>query len=103
MVKGWFIGNFNPSIYKTNKVEVAIKKYKTGDYEDSHYHKIAKEITVIITGKVEMNKEKYKEGDIIIIEPYETVDFYAVTDVITAVVKIPGVNNDKYQEKTKGN
>ncbi len=32
MVKGWFVGNFNPTVLSTNDVEVAVKKYKAGDY-----------------------------------------------------------------------
>ena len=96
MVKGWFVGNFEPSLYKTNDVEVAIKQYKAGNFEEAHYHKIATEITVIIGGEVKMGKNIYKDGDIIIIEPNETVDFLAITDAVTAVVKIPGANNDKY-------
>ena len=28
MVKGWFIGNFDPTLIKTNDVEVAVKEYK---------------------------------------------------------------------------
>ena len=31
MIGGWFIGNFEPSLLKTNDVEVAVKKYKAGD------------------------------------------------------------------------
>lgn len=96
MIMGWFVGNFEPTTYKTNDVEVAIQKYKAGDYEKEHFHKIATEITVIVSGEVTMNKKRYKEGDIIIIEPSETADFLAITDATTAVVKIPGANNDKY-------
>jgi quercetin dioxygenase-like cupin family protein len=96
MVKGWFVGNFKPTLYKTNDVEVAVKEYKKGDYEDWHYHKIATEITVIILGRVEMNDAEYSTGDIITIEPDEGTDFRALTDVVTVVVKIPGVTNDKY-------
>ena len=51
MTKGWFIGNFNPSLLKTNDVEVAVKSYKKGDYEGRHYHKIATEFTCIISVK----------------------------------------------------
>ena len=47
MFKGWFVGNFSPSIYKTNDVEVAIKKYKKGDIEMVHHHRIAIEITAV--------------------------------------------------------
>lgn len=94
--KGWFIGNFDPSLIKTNDVEVAIKKYKAGDYEDSHYHKIATEITAIVSGEVEMNGIKYIADDIIVIEPNDRTDFKCLTDVVTVVVKYPGANDDKY-------
>ena len=39
MLKGWFIGNFEPTLLRTNDVEVAVKEYKKGDYEELHYHK----------------------------------------------------------------
>lgn len=95
-IKGWFVGNFDPSLIKTNDVEVAIKKYKAGDHEDSHYHKIATEITAIVSGEVEMNGIKYAADDIIVIEPLDRTDFKCLTDVVTVVVKYPGANNDKY-------
>ncbi|OCG61276.1 hypothetical protein A9G42_03910 [Gilliamella sp. Nev6-6] len=97
MTKGWFIGNFEPSIYKTNDVEVAVKKYNKGDYEEEHYHKIATEYTVILSGKVRMNGIEYSSGDIIVIEPREATDFECLEDgTINVVVKLPGANNDKY-------
>ncbi len=96
MVKGWFVGNFEPSLYKTNDVEVAVKRYRAGDYEAAHYHKIATELTVVIRGKVRMNGAEYGEGDIIVMEPGDITDFEALTDAENVVVKIPGANNDKY-------
>jgi anti-sigma factor ChrR (cupin superfamily) len=96
MVKGWFVGNFEPTTYSTKDVEVAVKRYKAGDCEEKHLHKIATEITVIVSGKVEMNNRHYMEGDIIIIEPSESTDFLALTDVTTVVVKKPSTANDKY-------
>ena len=96
MVKGWFVGNFEPSLYRTNDVEVAVKKYRAGDYEAAHFHKIATEITVVTLGKVKMNGVEYCEGDIIVMEPGETTDFETLTDAENVVVKIPGANNDKY-------
>ncbi|MCK4784323.1 MAG: cupin domain-containing protein [Desulfobacteraceae bacterium] len=96
MVRGWFIGNFEPALYKTNDVEVGVKRYNAGDYEDYHYHKVATEITVIISGEVELNNVRYGAGDIIVIEPGEGTDFRAVTETVNVVVKIPGANNDKY-------
>jgi len=96
MFKGWFIGDFSPTLYKTKDVEVAVKKYIAGDYEESHYHKIATEFTVIIEGEVEFNGVRYFKDDIIIIHPNESTDFKAVTDAITTVVKVPGATNDKF-------
>jgi hypothetical protein len=96
MTKGWFLGNFEPSVIKTEDFEVAAKSYSAGDYEPSHYHKIAKEITVILSGIALMNNIEYKENDIIVIEPGESTDFLAKTDIKTVVVKIPSVKNDKF-------
>lgn len=98
MVKGWFIGNFEPSLYKTQDVEAAVKKYQAGDSEKRHFHKIATEFTVIVSGTVRMNGGIYKENDIIIVDSGESADFYAVTDAVTVVVKIPGARQDKYLE-----
>ena len=96
MKLGWFVGNFEPSLYKTNDVEVAVKKYKKGESEQRHYHKIATEITVIVSGKVIMNEELYEAGDIIVIPPLKDADFKVLEDTITTVTKLPGANNDKY-------
>jgi hypothetical protein len=95
-IKGWFIGKFKPSIIDTSKFEVAIKRYKKDDYENSHHHKIATEITVIVEGEVEMNGIRYIKDDIIKIEPHEATDFKCLTDVITVVIKTPSVKDDKY-------
>jgi len=96
MVKGWFVGNFEPTLISTNDVEVSVKHYMAGEYEAPHYHKIATEITVIVSGEVEMNGNRYAAGDIVVIEPNESTDFHVLTDTVTTVVKIPGASNDKY-------
>ena len=75
MFKGWFVGNFDPTLLRTNDVEVAVKSYKKGDYETKHFHKIATELTVIISGRVRMNGVEYGKGDIIVMEPNEATDF----------------------------
>lgn len=96
MVKGWFVGNFEPSVLKTNEVEVGVKKYKMGDCEGAHFHKIATEVTVILSGQVRMFDQIFSAGDIVTIDPGETTDFLALTDAVTVVVKCPGAKNDKY-------
>jgi hypothetical protein len=96
MTGGWFVGNFEPSILKTNDVEVAVKKYKSGEKEEWHVHKIATEITVLVTGRVRMNEQFFNAGDIITLEPGEGSDFEVLEDAVTVVVKLPGANDDKY-------
>src|ERR1035437_10392500 len=96
MTKGWFIGNFSPTLFVTGSVEVAVKEYPAGASEEWHYHKIATEFTVIVSGEVEMNGKRYGKGDIIVIPPSEGTDFRTLTPVVTTVVKIPGVTNYKY-------
>lgn len=99
MKGGWFVGNFEPSLIKTNDVEVAIKSYKKDDYEEAHYHKIATELTVVIYGKVKMFDRIFETGDIIVVEPNDATDFTALEDTVCGVVKYPGANNDKYLVK----
>ena len=96
MVKGWFVGSFEPSILSTKSCEVAVKKYKAGEKEEAHYHKIATEITLILGGEVLMNGKKWIDGDIIKISPGEVTDFEAITNTTTVVVKVPSISNDKY-------
>jgi len=97
MIRGWFVGNFKPSAYTTQSVEVGVRKYQAGDYEKRHLHKIATEITVITSGEVEMNNQIFKAGDIITIPPGESTDFKAITDATNVVVKLPGALSDKYE------
>ena len=99
MFRGWVVGNFDPSLWKTDDVEVAVKEYEAGDYEEKHYHKIATEITIIGKGKVQMNGVEYNSGDIITIVPDEATDFLVIDDTITTVIKFPCVKDDKYLVK----
>jgi len=96
MTRGWFVGAFSPTLFDTDACEVAYKKYKANDKEDRHYHKIATEITVVTKGKIKMNDEIFKEGDIVIVYPYEEVSFEAIEDSSNVVIKLPGTLNDKY-------
>ena len=96
MVKGWFVGSFTPTAYRTGACEVAVKKYKAGDSEGAHYHKIATEVTLVLSGTVELGGRELNAGDIIALEPGETTGFRAFTNAETVVVKVPGVLGDKY-------
>jgi quercetin dioxygenase-like cupin family protein len=97
MTKGWFVGNFSPAALQTNAAEVAVKTYPSGALEARHLHKVAVEITLIVSGRARMNESVYEAGDIVLIEPGDDTDFEALTDVTTVVVKVPSVSGDKYE------
>ena len=96
MWRGWFIGDFDPSVIRTSDFEVAIQNFSAGEKETKHVHKIATEVTVIVSGECTMNNVEYSSGDIVLISPGSPNQFSAITDVITVVVKIPSVSGDKY-------
>jgi hypothetical protein len=96
MVRGWFVGAFSPTTYSTSEVEVGFKSYVKGDKEARHFHKIATEITLIHKGRVKMNGQEFRAGDIIVLQPMESCDFEVLEDTDTVVVKVPGAQNDKF-------
>lgn len=96
MKGGWFVGKFLPTAYSTDNCEVCYKQYNQGFLDQKHYHMIATEITLVISGYVRFNEKFYARGDIIVVKPGEVVEFEAISDAETIVVKTPGVLNDKY-------
>jgi mannose-6-phosphate isomerase-like protein (cupin superfamily) len=99
MTKGWFVGNFSPTLYASEAVEVAVKYYRAGDHEGRHSHRVATEITAVVSGEVVMCGQSFLAGDIVVLEPGDSTDFTAVTDAVTTVVKLPCVAGDKYEEE----
>lgn len=90
------VGNFDPACLHLDACEVACKRYRAGDAEGSHVHRIATELTLIASGRVLINGTEYATNDIIILEPGEQADFKALEDSMTVVVKVPSVIGDKY-------
>jgi anti-sigma factor ChrR (cupin superfamily) len=96
MSRGWFIGDFEPAVLRTQSVEVAVKSYVAGDHEARHHHKVATETTCIVSGTVRMGGQNLSAGDILVLDPLESTDFTALTDVVLVAVKVPGATSDKY-------
>lgn len=97
MIGGWFVGDFQPSVLQSQAVEVAVKWYSQGHTEDTHIHKLADEVTVIISGSARINGEMFYPGDIVMIHRGEAASFHAIEQTSTVVVKMPSVRNDKYK------
>ena len=96
MVRGWFVGDFEPTAHRTPAVEVAIKHYAAGESEARHVHRVATELTAVVSGTVRMQGRDLHAGDILTLAPGEPSDFLALTAATVVAVKLPAVAGDKY-------
>ena len=94
--KGWLVGDFNPAIFKSKDIEVAVKYYPSGFKEDAHLHKVSTEYTMIIYGSAKINDILLKTGEGMTIHPNEIAIFECITDCATLVIKTPSAPSDKY-------
>jgi quercetin dioxygenase-like cupin family protein len=96
MVRGWFIGDFEPSVLRTKDFEVGILSHKKDEVWPKHYHSIATEYNVLISGKMHICGETIGAGTIFVIEPNEVADPIFLEDCTVVTVKTPSVIGDKY-------
>ena len=96
MTRGWFIGDFEPSIIRTSGFEVGVLTHKKDEDWGEHYHKIATEYNVLLKGRMSINGTVLEEGDIFILEPYESALPVFMEDCTVLCVKVPSVIGDKY-------
>jgi hypothetical protein len=99
MKSGWFVGNFEPTAYKTEDFEVNYRVHKAGEEWDYHYHTTVTEINLLIKGKMTIQNTTLVSGDIFIIEPFEVTDPEFLEDCAVVCVKTPSAN-DKIVFKT---
>jgi len=96
MVRGWFIGNFEPSFYKTSDFEVSYMRHSKGEYWAPHFHKESVEINYLIRGSMSVQGKLLSAGDLFMFEKGEIADPIFHEDVELIVVKVPSLPNDKY-------
>jgi len=96
MIRGWFIGNFEPSILKTSDFEVGHHFHVTGSEGQNHYHKVTTELNYIVSGKVKVSNKVCEEGDFFMYEPNDVTDVKFIKDTHLIVIKWPSVPSDKY-------
>jgi quercetin dioxygenase-like cupin family protein len=95
---GWVIGNFDPVLFRSKEVEVAIKHFKKGEIEPSHKQLVAKEITIVISGTIRLGYNIYEANDVVTIPPGVYADFESLTDCSLVCIKYPSLPNDKVIE-----
>ena len=96
MKGGWFVGNFEPTAYKTENFEVSYKIHPKGEIWDYHYHKVATEINYLVTGRMIIQNTELTSGDIFVIEPNEVADTIFYEDCNIVCVKTTSTKGDKY-------
>ena len=92
---GWFLGNFEPSLFKSPDFEICVKNFKKGEVEAAHFQRIATEVTVVLSGSVRMGEHVLQVDDILTIYKDEICDFEALTDCKVLGVKFPSLPDDK--------
>ena len=97
MHRGWFIGDFLPSVLRTNLFEVGILKHHKGEEWPKHYHAEATEYNVLINGSMTVNNNLIKEGEIFILEKNEICNPIFHKDCTVLCVKVPSIPGDKYE------
>tara|TARA_R110000824_G_C15229444_1_gene678374 strand:+ start:8208 stop:8531 length:324 start_codon:yes stop_codon:yes gene_type:complete len=95
MKGGWFVGDFEPTAYKTKDFEVCYKFHSKGEVWDKHYHKKCTEINLLIKGVMKMRGQILKSGQIFILEPFEVADPEFIEDCYVLCVKTSSEKGDK--------
>lgn len=96
MIGGWFMGDFEPTAYRTSACEVCYKVHKKGEEWPTHYHKLGTEINLLVRGRMKIHGVILEGGDIFVIKPYEVADPEFLEDCEVVVVKTPSIPGDKY-------
>ena len=97
MHRGWFIGDFLPSVLRTNLFEVGILKHYQGEEWPKHYHAKATEYNVLINGSMTVNNNLIQEGEIFVLEKNEICKPIFHKDCTVLCVKVPSIPGDKHE------
>lgn len=98
---GWFIGDFDPSLFKNKYFEVGHHFYNKGFKGLDHIHKITTEYNYIISGSLIASNKKLSQGDIFIYEPFDISNVIFLEDTNLIIIKTPSMPNDKYELELK--
>jgi hypothetical protein len=93
--RGWFIGDFDGAVHRTKDFEICYQK-NPRTQTPSHIHKLAYEITLVISGRQIVNGQIFAAGDICVLEPGDIsqIEYLEETEVVT--IKVPSIPSDKY-------
>ena len=93
---GWIIGNFVPSLLKTQHFEVSIQFHPKGFVGQKHFHKRSIEYNYVASGKMKICDKEVKTGDIFVFAPGEISESEFLEDTTLVIVRSPSDPTDKY-------
>ena len=96
-VRGWFIGDFEPTVLRTKDFEVGVLSHHKGEQWASHYHKDSVEYNVLISGKMIIQGQELNSGDVFVFEKGEIADPVFLEDCTVVCVKVPSIPSDKFE------
>ena len=94
--RGWFLGNFEPSLYKTSDFEVGLLIHHADEKWDYHYHKEAEETNVLLKGKMKINEQLIEAGAVFQFPKNQIACPIFLEDCHILCIKEPCVIGDKY-------
>ena len=96
MTRGWFIGDFEPSILKRKDIEIAVMDHKKGELSLSHVHRVATEYNVLLSGKLLINNIIIEPNTIFVIPNNLLTRAVFLEDCRVLCIKTPSLPTDKY-------
>ena len=93
--RGWFIGNFEPTVLKQSQFEVGVLSHKKDEVWAVHYHSVSKEINVLLEGRMKVNGLDVNVGDIFVFEPFVIAVPTFLTDCKILCIKTPSCPGEK--------
>ena len=93
---GWFVGDFDPSIFKNPFFELAHHKHAKGCETFPHYHAVTHELNYIVRGELKVSGKLLSQGDMWIYEPNEVSEVEFLADSELIIVRWPSIPSDKY-------
>ena len=95
MFRGWFVGNFEPSVMKNTGFEIGYLFHKKGEKWLTHYHNNLIEVNLLIDGKMILNDLEINKNEIFVIDKKVLACPIFLEDCYIICIKIPQMVGDK--------
>jgi len=95
MFRGWFIGDFEPSVLKNTGFEIGYLLHKKGEIWQTHYHNNLIEVNLMVEGRMILNDLEINKNEIFVIDKKVIACPIFLEDCRILCIKIPHMVGDK--------